>query len=353
MHADKGVRIISFWYIILSILVFGFLVFVHELGHFICARACGVGVHEFSIGMGPKIISWVSKKTGIRYSVRALPFGGFVSMVGEDEESDREDALSRKSVWKRILIVVAGPVMNLLLGFIAMTVMVSSAEALYGTQVIYPNNGNVQISDGSGLEQSDVILKVGRVSVHTRSELVYEVMRQGIEAVDITVIREGETVLVEDVLFPVVMEKGSLLGGIDFYANQEPSTFGNIVKHTYYRSLSTVKMIVDSFVDLLTGRYGMEAVSGPVGITQTMGQAAAGGWSSFLYIFTVITINLGVFNLFPIPALDGGRLLFLVIEAVTKRPVNKNVEAYIHLAGLVILFGFIIFVTFNDILRLF
>lgn len=353
MHADKGVRIISFWYIILSILVFGFLVFVHELGHFICARACGVGVHEFSIGMGPKIISWVSKKTGIRYSVRALPFGGFVSMVGEDEESDREDALSRKSVWKRILIVVSGPVMNLLLGFIAMTVMVSSAEALYGTQVLYPINGNVQISDGSGLEQSDMILKVGRVNVHTRSELVYEVMRQGIEAVDITVIREGETILVEDVLFPVVMEKGSLLGGIDFYANQEPSTFGNIVKHIYYRSLSTVKMIVDSFVDLLTGRYGMEAVSGPVGITQTMGQAAAGGWSSFLYIFMVITINLGVFNLFPIPALDGGRLLFLVIEAVTKRPVNKNVEAYIHLAGLVILFGFIIFVTFNDILRLF
>ena len=346
-------RIISFWYIILSILVFGFLVFVHELGHFICARACGVGVHEFSIGMGPKIISWVSKKTGIRYSVRALPFGGFVSMVGEDEESDREDALSRKSVWKRILIVVAGPVMNLLLGFIAMTVMVSSAEALYGTQVLYPINGNVQISDGSGLEQGDVILKVGRVGVHTRNELVYEVMRQGVEAVDITVSRKGETILVEDVLFPVVTESGTLFGGVDFYANQEVFTFGNVVKHTFYRSLSTVKMIVDSFVDLLTGRYGMEAVSGPVGITQTMGQAAAGGWSSFLYIFTVITINLGVFNLFPIPALDGGRLLFLVIEAVTKRPVNKNVEAYIHLAGLVILFGFIIFVTFNDILRLF
>lgn len=343
----------SFLYIILAILVFGFLIFIHELGHFLCARLCGVGINEFAIGMGPKIVSWVSKKSGIRYSIRVLPFGGYVSMVGEDEESDREDSFGNRSVWKRILIVVAGPAMNLVLGFITMTVMVSSSGALYGTQVLYPINGNVQISDGSGLEQGDVVLKVGRVDVHTRSELVYEVMRQGIKAVDITVVRKGETILVEDVLFPVVMEKGSLLGGVDFYANQEPSTFGNVVKHTFYRSISTVKMIVDSFVDLLTGRYGMEAVSGPVGITQTMGQAAAGGWESFLYIFTVITINLGVFNLFPIPALDGGRLLFLVIEAITKRPVNKNVEAYIHLAGLIILFGFIIFVTFNDILRLF
>lgn len=349
----KGVSVISFLYIILAIFVFGLLIFIHELGHFICARLCGVGINEFAIGMGPKLISWVSKKSGIRYSVRALPLGGYVSMVGEEEASDRADAFGNRSVWKRILIVIAGPVMNLVLGFVAMTVMVSSSGVLYGTQVCYPINGNVQISDGSGLEQGDVILKVGRVGVHTRNELAYEIMRQGTEAVDVTVSRGGEVLRVEKVLFPVVEESGTLFGGIDFYANQESFTLGNVMKHTFYRSASTVKMIVDSFVDLLSGRYGMEAISGPVGITQTMGQAAASGFSSFLYIFTLITINLGVFNLFPIPALDGGRLIFLLIEAVTRRPVNKNVEAYIHLAGLVILFGLIIFVTFNDILRLF
>lgn len=344
---------IQFWYIILAIFVFGLLIFIHELGHFLCARLCGVGIHEFAIGMGPKLIAWTSKKTGTKYAIRALPIGGYVSMVGEEEESDRDDAFGNRPVWKRILIVCAGPLMNLLLGFISMLIMVTASGELYGTQVIYPINGNVQISDGSGLEQGDTILKIGNVGVRTRNELVYEIMRQGTEPLDVTVLRDGEKIKVENVLFPTIVEGGVLFGGVDFYADQEAFSVGNVVKHTVFRSLSTVKMIVDSFADLLTGKYGVEAMSGPVGITQTMGEAAASGFSTFLYIFVVITINLGVFNLFPIPALDGGRLLFLLIEAVIRRPVNKTVESYIHFAGLLIMFGLIIFVTFNDILRLF
>lgn len=346
-------RVIQFWYILLAIFVFGLLIFIHELGHFLCARLCGVGVHEFAIGMGPKIVSWTSKKTGTRYAVRALPVGGYVSMVGEDEESEREDAFGNRSVWKRILIVIAGPIMNLVLGFLATVVLVTSAGKLYGTQVDYRDLENIQLSESSGLEQGDTVLKVGKVAVHTRNELVYEIMRQGAEAVNVTVLRDGKKLVVENVLFPTVEESGVLFGGIDFYANQERFTFGNVIKHTFFRSLSTVKMIVDSFVDLLSGKYGMEAMSGPVGITQTMGEAAAGGFSSFLYIFVVITVNLGVFNLFPIPALDGGRLLFLLIEAVIRRPINKTVEGYIHLVGLLLMLGLIIVVTFHDILRLF
>lgn len=350
----RGVIVIQIWYILLAIFVFGLLIFIHELGHFLCARLCGVGVNEFSIGMGPKLLSRTSKKTGIQYSIRALPVGGYVSMVGEDEESDREDAFANRSVWKRIFIVVAGPLMNLILGFLATVVMVTSAGELYGTVVDhYPETGNVQLSDGSGLEAGDVILKIGHVPVHTRNELVYEVMRQGIAPVNVTVLRGGEKLLVENVIFPTGEDSGIAYGGIDFYANAERFTFGNVMKHTLFRSISTVKMIVDSFVDLLSGKYGMEAMSGPVGITQTMGEAAAGGFSSFLYIFIVITMNLGVFNLFPIPALDGGRLLFLLVEAVTRKPVNKNVEGYIHFIGLVLLLGVLLVVTFNDILRLF
>lgn len=352
-HRKRGVITIQFWYILLAVFVFGLLIFIHELGHFLCARFCGVGVNEFAIGMGPKLISWVSKKTGTRYSVRVFPVGGYVSMVGEDEDSEREDAFGNCSVWKRILIVTAGPIMNLVLGFLATIVMVTSAGVLYGTQVDYRDLENIQLSDSSGLEQGDTILKIGRVSVHTRNELVYEVMRQGTEAIDVTVRRNGETLVVQDVLFPTVEESGVLFGGVDFYADEEAMTFGNVMKHSLFRSASTVKMIVDSFVDLLSGKYGVEAMSGPVGITQTMGEAAAGGFSSFLYIFVFITINLGVFNLFPIPALDGGRLLFLLIEAVIRRPVNKTVEGYIHLVGLLLMLGLIVFVTFNDILRLF
>ena len=345
--------IISILYILLAILVFGLLIFIHELGHYLCARLCGVGINEFAIGMGPKIFGWTSQKTGIRYAIRALPIGGYVSMVGEDEESAREDAFGNRPVWKRILIVIAGPVMNLLLGFLAMVIVVISTGELYGTEIIYPDNGRVQISDEAGLENGDVILKVDGVRVRTRNELVYEIFRKGVEPLDITVLRNGERLVVEDVLFPSVEESGALFGGVDFYGNQEHFGLANIIKHTFFRSISTVKMIVDSFVDLLSGRYGMEAVSGPVGITQTIGEAASDGFDRFLYIFVVITINLGVFNLFPIPALDGGRLLFLLIEAVIRRPINKNVEGLIHLVGLVLMLGLIIVVTFNDIIRLF
>lgn len=350
----RGVIVIQIWHILLAIFVFGLLIFIHELGHFLVARACGVGVNEFSIGMGPKILSRTSKKTGTQYSIRVLPMGGYVSMLGEDEESDREDAFANCSVWKRSLIVIAGPLMNLLLGFLATVVIVTSAGELYGTVVDhYPETSNVQLSDGSGLEAGDIVLKIGRVSVHTRNELVYEVMRQGVAPVNVTVLRGGEKLLIENVIFPTGQEKGIVYGGVDFYANAESFTLGNVMKHTFYRSMSTVKMIVDSFVDLLSGKYGMEAMSGPVGITQTIGEAAKDGFSSFLYMFIVITVNLGVFNLFPIPALDGGRLLFLLIEAITRKPVNKNVEGYIHFIGLVLLLGVLLVVTFNDILRLF
>ena len=341
------------WYILLAILAFGTLVLIHELGHFLCARARGVEVKEFAIGMGPRICGWTSKKYGTKYSLRALPIGGYVSMLGEDEESDRNDAFGNRPVWKRILIVIAGPVMNLLLGFLAMLVLVTSSGALYGTEIVYPDNGKVQISDAAGLDNGDVILKIGGIGVHTRNELVYEILRQGTEAIDVTVRRGGEKLVVEDVIFPTIEESGVVFGGVDFYGNEESVTFGNVIKHTFFRSISTVKMIVDSFVDLVTGRYGMESMSGPVGITQTIGESAANGFSSFLYIFVVITINLGVFNLFPIPALDGGRLLFLVMEAIIRKPINKNVEGIIHFVGLLLMLGLIAVVTFNDIVKLF
>lgn len=345
--------VIRIWYILLAVLVFGVLIFIHELGHYICARLCGVGIHEFAIGMGPQILGWTSKKTGIRYSVRMLPIGGYVSMVGEDEESDREDAFGKCSVWKRILIVIAGPLMNLLLGFIAMLVMVTSSGALAGTEIVYDPSEEIHVSDTAGLDSGDVVLKVGNVRVHTGNELVYEISHQGSEPIDFTVLRNGQKTVVEDVIFPSSEESGVVFGSCDFKVMRERFSVGNVLKHTLFRSLSTVKMIVDSFVDLIRGRYGMEAMSGPVGITQTMGEAAKSGFSSFLYIFVVITVNLGVFNLFPIPALDGGRLLFLLIELITRRPINKNVEGIIHFVGLVLMLGLVVVVTFNDILRLF
>jgi regulator of sigma E protease len=182
-------------------------------------------------------------------------------------------------------------------------------------------------------------------------------MNQGYEPLDITVKRNGEDLILTGVVFPGMQNEdipeGVSFGQADFKVYREQAGFGAILKHTFFRSCSTVKMIFDQLGDLLTGRFGVEAMSGPVGVTEAMGDAASAGVQNFLYLVIVITINLGVFNLLPLPALDGGRLLFLLIEAIIGRPVDPKVEGYIHFAGLMLLFGLMIFVTFNDIKGLF
>ncbi len=342
----------KFWYILPAILVFGVLILIHEMGHFLCARAAGVEIKEFAIGMGPRLFGWTSKKYGTQYSVRLLPIGGYVSMLGEDEESDSENSFGKKNVWARIAIVIAGPVMNLVLGFLAMTVLVCYSGELYSTEIDYRGE-EIVASQAAGLCDGDRILKVDGTSVHTRFEVYYEIMRKGVEPIDIVVLRGAEKVTVENIIFPTIEQDGVLFGGVDFYPGVDAFNLGNVLKHSFFRSVSTVKMVIDSFVDLLSGRYGFESMSGPVGITQTIGDSVAGGFADFLYIFTIITINLGVFNLFPIPALDGGRLIFLLIEAVIRRPVNPKVEGYIHAVGMLLLLGLVVVVTFNDVLRLF
>lgn len=341
----------TFLYILLALFVFGLLVMIHELGHFLMARAFGVGIHEFSIGMGPKIFSKKGKKYETEYSLRAFPVGGYVSMVGEDEESDLPEAFGNKKVWQRILIVIAGPLMNILLGFLLMAILVLISGQLASATIGEFAEGAT--SPAYGLQVGDTVREVGGVRVHTGNELVYEIMNQGYEPIDLVVERNGEKLVLEDVIFPGMTTEGVNFGSPDFRVYGEPHNFANVVKHTFFRSVSTVKMIVDQLKDLLRGRYGMNAVSGPVGITKEIGTAAKSGFSTLLYLVTVISMNLGVFNILPIPALDGGRLLFLLVEGVTRKPINKNVEGYIHFAGLLILFGIIILVTCKDIAGLF
>ena len=365
-------------YILLALFVFGLLVMIHELGHFLVARAFGVGIREFSIGMGPKIFSWKGKKQwaegenavpAVRldengelqdepndervtvYSLRALPIGGYVSMVGEDEESSSPAAFGNKPVWQRILIVIAGAVMNIVLGFLLMLVLVLNTPQLASNKIGEFHEGAT--SPAYGLQIGDEVTHVNGTRVHTGNELVYEVMNQGYEPIDLTVERNGEKIELNDIIFPGMEAEGIAFGSPDFRVFAEQRTFGNLLKHTFFRSLSTVKMIYDQLFDLITGRFGMNAVSGPIGVTEAMTDAAKSGFDTFLYLVIVITINLGVFNLLPIPALDGGRLLFLLVELITRRPVNKKVEGYIHFAGLMILFGLMILIACKDIAGLF
>ena len=343
-----------FGYFLIMLLVFGVLIFIHELGHFLTARACGVTVNEFAIGMGPKVLSWNSKKHGTRYALRLLPIGGFVSMENEDglDESispDDEGAFCNKSVPKRMLITVAGAAMNLLLGFILMMVIVFATQNLYSTTVAKFSDTAVS---SESLMVGDEIIKVGGTRVHTWNELAYEIMNKGYEPVDITVRRNGEKMLLEDVRFFTFDESGATFGEIDFIPEKEEVTFGSLVKHSWYRSLSTVKMVLDSVKGLLTGRFGMETVSGPVGVVGVVQEASKLGFMNFLYVVALLTINLGVFNLIPFPALDGGRFVFLAVEGIRGKPVDRRIESYVNFVGIILLFALMIVVCFKDIINL-
>lgn len=346
--------LINIWYIVLALLIFGFLIFIHECGHYVTARIFGVTIHEFAIGMGPKVFTHKSKKTGIAYSIRALPIGGFVAMEGEDEESDDENAFNKKPVWQRIIVTAAGAFMNIVVGILAMSILVATQDVLPSNVVgafAYNENG-VCYAEAAGMQIGDEIVEVEGTRVHIANEIVYEIMRKGIEPIDITVVRNGESIVLEDVVFPNITEAGTRYGLMDFKVNPEAKTPLTVLKHALFRSTSTIKMIWESLYDLVTGRYGMEAVSGPVGVTKALGEAAEQGVSDLIYLAVVISMNLGVMNLLPLPALDGGRLFFQIIEVIRRKPVPTAIEGYVHFAGLVMLMILMVVVAVKDIIGL-
>ena len=343
-------------YYIVAIAIFGFLILIHELGHYLFARLFGVTVHEFSIGMGPKLFSHVSDNTDIEYSIRALPIGGFVAMEGENGETGDPDALACKPIWQRAIILAAGGIINILAGIIVMSVLVATSESLASTMIYQfteTATSNHGIAEDGGLREGDIIIAVDGARVHTGNELVYEIMHRATEPIPVTVIRDGEKTVVEDVYFPTVTEQGIRFGEADFYVYSVKKTPLNVLKFAYYRSFSTVKMIWESLFDLLRGKYGMEAVSGPVGATKAVAEAAETGWDNLFYLAAVLTMNLGIMNLLPFPALDGGRLFFLLIEAIFRKPVPRTVEGLIHFGGVVVLMIFMLIITGKDILAIF
>ena len=228
-------------YVLIALLVFGFLIFSHELGHFLCARLFRVKILEFSIGMGPKIFSRVAKKSSIRYSVRALPVGGYVSMAGENESSDDENALCNKKKWQRFLIFLAGPAVNLIFGFLCMILVTcitvfpvftgADEAALLPTNVISVFKDDAISNSGDNpLMENDRIVKVGSANVHTAYEVSYEIMMQGDEPITLTVVRNSEKIRLENVRFPQEISDGVIFGVMDFKIYGEEANFGNILK---------------------------------------------------------------------------------------------------------------------------
>lgn len=338
------------FYAVIMILVFGVMIFIHEAGHFFTARACGVTVKEFAIGMGPKLFSKESKKSKIRYSLRLLPIGGYVSMEGEDESSEDKNAFCNKPIWQRMLVVAAGPFMNIVLG-VLLTFIVVLAQGPLGSTVVAQFNQDAVSSEK--LAVGDEIVMVDGTFVFSGNEVMYEIMNQGYEPIDVVVKRNGERITLEDVSFGTQTEEGVVFGNMDFKVLQENKNFFTVIKQTATRSVSSVKMIYDSIIGMLTGRFGLDTMSGPVGVAETVGTAAKTDFVGFLYIGAVLTMNLGVFNFIPFPALDGGRFLMLCIEGIRKKPLDKKIEGYINFVGLIILFAIMIVVTCKDVFKLF
>ena len=272
-------------------------------------------------------------------------------MVGEDEDvKDDSRALCNKPVWQRMIITAAGSVMNLLLGFILTLAMTLSSPAIGNTTVAQFEDG--ASSQAYGLQVGDEITKIGSHTVRTMNEVAYDIMHDATKPVDITVKRGGEKTVLKDVVFSEETEDGVSYGIMDFKVKAVGKTAANICRHTFRNSWLSIRMIWESLYDFVTGKYSVDAVSGPIGITSTITSVAKEGAADLIYLSSVLAMNLGIFNLLPIPALDGGRLFFQLWELITRKPISRKVEGYIHTTGLMILFAFIILITFKDIRKL-
>ncbi len=335
----------SKWTVLVAIIFFGIIVMVHELGHFTFAKLFKVKVNEFSMGMGPKLIS--RKKGDTQYSWRLLPIGGFVSMEGEDEDSEDERAFNKKPCWQRIVIVVAGALVNILLGLILVAVTLSISDGLAGTNRIHSFAvGEERLAEYNGLKAQDEVVEIGGKRVLYYTDVPYLLSRTDGKA-DITVIRDGEKLNLTDV---EISSSQVVIVGVD-------KTVGTVFKDTFKQSASICRMVWLSLFDLVTGKYSVKDVSGPVGVVDFVSDAAqesvkTSDYTGLLTMMALITINIGLFNLLPVPALDGGRLLFLFIELVRRKPVNPKYESLVHGIGMVLLLLFMAAITFKDIYTL-
>ncbi|MEE1043182.1 MAG: RIP metalloprotease RseP [Clostridia bacterium] len=332
--------------VISAIVIFLVLVLVHEFGHFITAKLCGVTVNEFAIGMGPTIFKKEYK--GTKYSLRCIPIGGFCAMEGEDEESDSTGAFSNKKPWQRILILVSGAAMNLILGFVLMCIVMFSKNAQYVAVPVVNTVLEDSAAEQAGLQPGDEIVKIDNADIQTQMELKFELTRYKGGSIDVEYIRDGKRHTTA--LTPKQGEDGVYY--IGFEAKAEPLNFGGRVYHAFQYTLFYGKAILVSLFDLVTGNIGAENMSGPVGIVSEIGNAAQQGLHSLLTFAALITINLGLFNLLPFPALDGGRVFFVFVELIIRRKIPADKEGIVHFIGFALLILLMLFATWNDITRL-
>ena len=377
---------------IVTVIMFLVMISLHEFGHFITAKLMDFKILEYAIGFGPAI--WKSKKSEIQYSLRVVPFGGYCKFEGEDEDSLDKRAFSNQAVWKRIIVVAAGGVFNVILGFILFLVIISQTSPMVTNRVDSVVK-NSYISD-AGLMPGDEIIRINGKKVNfynditlytqeftedtecdlvikrdgekktlsfkpTKSTSEYKYTDSGVEVTgfingvktetdfyeyDEDIVKDEEKVGTEERVERLI---------IGFVPVKEDVTIANIWGEAWNQTRFVVKLVYNSLWQMITGKVGVEQMSGPVGIVKEVNTAVNSGSSSWLYVLNLtalLTINLGVFNLLPVPALDGGRLFFMLIELITRKKIPPEKEGLVHSIGFMLLIALIIFISYNDIMKL-
>ena len=348
-------------YILLAIVLLGVLIMVHEFGHFSAARLCDIAVKEFSIGFGPKVVQWHSKKHETVFSLRPIPLGGYCMFYGDtddDPKGEKKDDLrnlNNASVWKRMLTIVSGPLMNFVLAFVVAVVLMAS----YGVSVSTPFIASVedgQPAQAAGLLAGDVFVSINGVELEnqTVSDATAAIDRiPAGESLNMVVERAGERLTFDVAPFYDSAEQRYRIG-IMIQQGYQPLTGGQIIPAAWETCVDAGSAIVTALGKLFTTGEGLNETGGPVRIVQMVAEETKkGGLEMFMFLMVFISINLGLMNLLPIPGLDGSRIVFLIIEAIRRKPVSQNIEAVVHLCGYVFLFGVMIFFTFRDVLHIF
>lgn len=350
------------WSILIALLIFELIIVIHEFGHFIVAKLHGIRVNQFAIGMGPKLIHFQKGET--EYSLRLFPIGGFCAMEGEDDASDDPRSFGSKSIWRRMTVILAGAFMNLVLGYVFVMVLLCMGDKIPSTTIAEfaqtedASTGEMITaaeSERCGLQVGDKIVAIDGGHIFSATDLVYKLRTTNTDSFDVTVKRDGERVTIENVTF----HNDTTDGLLDFAVLGVPKNPWNVAYYGVKNTAATAKLIWMSLIELVTGKYGIQDLSGPVGTISVIEEAASTGETamerleSVLNLTVFITVNVGVFNLLPIPALDGSRFVFLVIEAIRRKPLPKEREAAVHLVGMAALFLLMIFVTVQDVGRFF
>ncbi|MBR5410084.1 MAG: site-2 protease family protein [Clostridia bacterium] len=337
--------------ILFAILFFGVIIALHEFGHFITAKLFKMRVNEYSIGMGPKLIS--RKRGETTYSWRALPIGGFVQLEGEDEESDDPRAFGNQKPWKRFIVLAAGGLTNVILGLLLICIMLGMQGKM--SNRVITDVSDAMLSNENGVRIGDEILKVNGSRVFTDSDFYYDLYRDQDGVFDITVRRDGQKITLTGV--PVYYSNAEAVSEL-IMNGEKKVTFFNLLPGAVNETLSMAKEVYLSIIDLIRGVNGVKDMSGIVGTVKIMSDVTTEAvehksYSVIFFLLAFITVNIGLFNLLPLPALDGGRLLFVVVEMIIRKPVPKKFEAVVHAVGFVLLIGLMIFITFNDIRNIF